>query len=74
VTPQQWLGLRWAWLGLVLVVWHKLAPGRGEPANLAWPVLALASITVGTLYQKRWVTPCDVRTANSVQLLAAHWP
>jgi drug/metabolite transporter (DMT)-like permease len=34
-------------------------------------VLALASITAGTLYQKRWVAPCDVRTASTVQLLAA---
>jgi drug/metabolite transporter (DMT)-like permease len=34
-------------------------------------VLALLSITAGTLYQKRWVTPCDVRTANTVQLMAA---
>ena len=34
-------------------------------------MLALASITAGTLYQKRWVAPCDVRTANTVQLLAA---
>ncbi|MDP3222842.1 MAG: DMT family transporter, partial [Rubrivivax sp.] len=24
-----------------------------------------------TLYQKRWVQPCDVRTANAVQLMAA---
>ncbi|MCB1998576.1 MAG: DMT family transporter, partial [Rhodoferax sp.] len=32
---------------------------------------ALASITVGTLVQKAHVRPCDVRTANTVQLLAA---
>jgi len=34
-------------------------------------VLALFSITVGTLYQKRFVKPCDVRSANTVQLAAA---
>jgi drug/metabolite transporter (DMT)-like permease len=27
------------------------------------------SITAGTLYQKRFVAPCDVRTANLVQLV-----
>ncbi len=32
---------------------------------------ALLSITVGTLYQKRFLAPCDVRTANLVQLAAA---
>jgi drug/metabolite transporter (DMT)-like permease len=31
----------------------------------------LLSITVGTLYQKRFVQPCDVRSANTVQLMAA---
>ena len=34
-------------------------------------MLALLSITAGTLYQKRYVRPCDVRTANAVQLMAA---
>ena len=34
-------------------------------------VMALFSITSGTLYQKRFVKPCDVRTANTVQLIAA---
>jgi drug/metabolite transporter (DMT)-like permease len=34
-------------------------------------VLALASITTGTLYQKHHVAPCDVRSANFVQIAAA---
>ena len=34
--------------------------------------MALASITTGTLYQKRFVQPCDVRSANAVQLMAAY--
>ncbi|MFY7902926.1 MAG: DMT family transporter, partial [Rubrivivax sp.] len=39
--------------------------------NLGAAVLALVAITAGTLYQKRHVAPCDVRTANCVQLTAA---
>ena len=31
----------------------------------------MISITVGTLYQKSFVKPCDVRTANTVQLMAS---
>ena len=31
----------------------------------------MLSITAGTLYQKRFLAPCDVRTANLVQLCAA---
>jgi drug/metabolite transporter (DMT)-like permease len=41
------------------------------PANMAFVLAALLSITVGTLYQKRFVKPCDLRSANTVQLMAA---
>jgi drug/metabolite transporter (DMT)-like permease len=40
-------------------------------ASLVLAIGALLSITVGTLYQKRFVAPLDVRSANLVQLLAA---
>ncbi len=33
--------------------------------------MRFSSITAGTLYQKRYLAPCDVRTANLVQLCAA---
>ena len=71
VRSVQWLGLALGLAGLVLVVWHKLHLGQAAPNNVALALLALASITAGTLYQKRWVAPCDVRTASAVQLLAA---
>ena len=45
--------------------------GEADVANLALAVGALLSITLGTLYQKRFVAPCDVRTASAVQLGAA---
>jgi len=71
VSGRQWLGLVIGLVGLLLVVWHKLHVGEARVYNVGLAVLALASITAGTLYQKRWVQPCDVRTANTVQLLAA---
>ena len=71
VSLQQWAGLALGLGGLVLVVWQKLQNGQLCVANLALALFALASITAGTLYQKRWVKPCDVRTASTVQLLAA---
>lgn len=71
VTGRQWLGLVLGLAGLVLVVWHKLGQGEVTPANLVPAVLALLSITTGTLYQKRFIRPCDVRTANAIQLAAA---
>lgn len=70
VSSRQWLGLALGLVGLMLVVWHKLG-GEITPGNLSLAVFALLSITVGTLYQKRFVGPCDVRTASVVQLCAA---
>lgn len=75
VTPRQWGGLLLGFAGLLMVVWHKLTMGSAldhvTPVNMAFAMGALLSITVGTLYQKRFVQPCDVRSANTVQLLAA---
>ncbi|HMN21059.1 MAG TPA: DMT family transporter [Ottowia sp.] len=75
VGGRQWSGLLLGFAGLVLVVWRKLGAGSAgdqvSASNMAWAVLALLSITAGTLYQKRHLEPCDVRSANTVQLLAA---
>lgn len=71
VTARQWAGLVLGLAGLVLVVGHRLGEGEVRAANLLLALGALGGITVGTLYQKRYVQPCDVRTANTVQLIAA---
>jgi len=72
VTGRQWLGLLLGFAGLVLVVWRKLEQG-GEVSvlTMSLAITALLSITAGTLYQKRFVAPCDVRSANAIQLGAA---
>ena len=75
VTRRQWLGLGLGFAGLLMVVWRKLTLGTPldhvTPLNMAFAIGALLAITTGTLYQKRFVQPCDVRTANTVQLAAA---
>jgi drug/metabolite transporter (DMT)-like permease len=71
VAPRQWLGLALGLAGLVLVVWQKLGFGEVSALNVAFAFAALISITTGTLYQKRFVAPCDVRAASLVQLCAA---
>jgi len=68
---RQWLGLALGLAGLLLVVGRKLGLGEVTAFNLACALLALLAITAGTLYQKRFLAPCDVRTASTVQLLAA---
>jgi drug/metabolite transporter (DMT)-like permease len=71
IHTRQWAGLGLGFGGLALVVWHKLGAGEANALNLSLTVLAMLSITVGTLYQKHFVQPCDVRTANAVQLMVA---
>jgi drug/metabolite transporter (DMT)-like permease len=71
ISPRQWLGLLLGFGGLLLVVGHKIGAGEVTAFNFGLAVFALLSITVGTLYQKRFVAPCDVRTANAVQIGAA---
>jgi drug/metabolite transporter (DMT)-like permease len=71
VAPRQWGGLALGLAGLAMVVWQKLGLGEIHAANLLLAGVALFSITAGTLYQKRFLAPCDVRAASLVQLAAA---
>jgi drug/metabolite transporter (DMT)-like permease len=72
VTRRQWAGLALGFAGLGLVVARKFSQGgEADLLNLSLALLALLSITIGTLYQKHFVAPCDVRSANAVQLIAA---
>lgn len=72
VTRRQWVGFVLGFLGLILVVSGKLGVG-GEAtlANVIMATIGLLGITIGTLYQKKFVTSCDVRTASFIQLAAA---
>ena len=75
VSARQWAGLALGLAGLVLVVSAKFGAGsagdRVDMLNLAIVAIGLVSITAGTLYQKRYAAPCDVRTANAIQLGSA---
>ena len=71
VSVRQVLGLLLGFVGSILVLWDKLGLGEVTPLSLACILTALIGITAGTLYQKRYVQPCDVRTANLVQFSAA---
>ena len=72
VTTRQWVGLALGLGGLMLVVARKFGSSSEVTViTLGCTVFALLSITAGTLYQKKFVQPTDVRTANAVQLIAA---
>jgi drug/metabolite transporter (DMT)-like permease len=70
VRPLQWAGLALGLAGVVLVLWEKLAAQTGVPlAGVGLAVVALLAITAGTLYQKRFVVPNDLRSATAWQYL-----
>lgn len=70
-SARQWAGLALGMAGVALVVREKLVfEGVGAIA-VALSVLALASITVGTVYQKRYCTGLDLRTGAAIQFIAA---
>jgi drug/metabolite transporter (DMT)-like permease len=72
VRPTQWLGLVLGFVGVGLVVAHKLVASAGVDALLGMmlPALcALLGITVGTLYQKRFCHSFDLRTGSVIQFL-----
>lgn len=71
VTRRQWLGLALGFAGVAIVVTQR--PGAlGElpaPGTLMPALVALAGITAGTLYQKRFCPSFDLRTGSVVQFL-----
>ncbi len=71
LAPRQWAGLALGLVGVGMVVSNKLGfTGLGLPA-VAAGVIALLSITAGTLYQKKHCGNEDLRTQSVVQFIAA---
>src|ERR1700729_3771926 len=69
VTPLQWSGLLLGLAGVVLILHNR--PMSGE-AGWGWLAsgVSLVSITLGTLYQRRYCGDIDWRTGNLVQYIA----
>src|SRR6201996_2212427 len=69
VTPVQWGGLLLGLAGVVLILHNR--PMSGE-AGWGWFAsgVSLVSITLGTLYQRRYCNAIDWRAGNLVQYIA----
>src|SRR6202030_1658769 len=69
VTPLQWMGLLLGLAGVVLILHNR--PMSGE-AGWGWLAsgVSLVSITLGTLYQRRYCGRIDWRAGNLVQYIA----
>ncbi len=68
---RQWIGLALGFVGVVLVVGDRIAVERLTAGAILLSVLALASITLGTVWQKRHGASVDLRTGAAIQFIAA---
>ncbi len=71
VTTLQWFGLALGLAGVGLVVWQKMSLHGMSAGSLVLALGALAGITLGTLYQKRFCPAFDLRTGSVIQFAAA---
>ena len=70
VRARQWLGLVFGLIGVALVVYAKMSMVGLSAAAIGYCVLALLSITVGTMYQRRYCPKFDLRTGTLIQFAA----
>lgn len=76
ISSRHWAGIGLGFVGIVLVLWPKLAGLSGEALThqlepLAVNVLAMVSVTFGTFYQKKYVQTGDLRTVTTLQYAGA---
>lgn len=66
VVARQWVGLALGLAGIAMVVHDRIGVGA-DGAGFLPAAIALAGISVGTLYQKRWCGNVDLRAGASIQ-------
>ena len=71
VSPKQWMGLTLGLAGVVAVVADRIVVAQLSTAAVLLSVLALGSITLGTVWLKRHGAGVDLRTGAAIQFLAA---
>jgi drug/metabolite transporter (DMT)-like permease len=71
VSTRQWLGLLAGFGGVALVVMAKFSLIGLTLESLSLAGIALVSITVGTLYQKRYCPDFDLRAGSVIQFGAS---
>ena len=71
LSTRQWLGTALGFAGVVLVVSAKWSGVSTDAAAYAFLVFALAGITGGTLYQKRYCGAVPMLTGGVIQYAAA---
>ncbi|GAA4018266.1 DMT family transporter [Actimicrobium antarcticum] len=71
VRGKQWFGLALGLCGVGLVVANKISLIGLSTGSILLCLMALVSITIGTLYQKRYCAHFDLRTGTIIQFAAS---
>lgn len=79
LTKLQWLGLSLGLVGLMVALIPKLAADLSQTlgSEASWTLLiginfiSMLSVTLGTIYQKRYLQTGDLRTITTLQFLGA---
>ncbi len=68
---RQWVGIALGLAGVGLVVARKIDADAASTGSLIAIAVALACITAGTLYQRRYCAHVDLRSAGLIQFVAS---
>lgn len=73
VHPKQMLGLVIGFIGVGFVVWPKFSLNNAgvNPVTLGAALVAVLSISLGTVWQKRFGTKTDLKAGTTVQYIGA---
>jgi drug/metabolite transporter (DMT)-like permease len=71
ICKSQWFGFLLGFLGVLLVVCHKLIFSHTHLIGLAMSFLGLLGLTAGNLYQKGFCSHMNIFTGGMIQSLAA---
>jgi drug/metabolite transporter (DMT)-like permease len=71
VAPRQWLGLVLGLVGVALVLSNKMSTSGLSVESVLLALFALAAMTIGVLYQKRFCPTFDARTGQVIQFAAS---
>ena len=71
LSARQWFGVALGFVGVVLVVANKLSLSGDLVAGMLLSGVSLIGITGGTLYQKKYCGPMDLRSGSVIQFSAS---
>ena len=71
ITRSQWQGLFLGLLGVFLVLYAQINTAGVNTQTIFFNITGLLSITVGTIYQKKYCAQFDLRTGSLIQFMTS---